>query len=407
MSHMPQSFRPTNQPPSSHSWRGSSQAWVGYTVIAVLCSAGVWGVIFGLRSPSTTTTTTSSTNDTDTKTVSNPVEKSTAAPVKDPPLPSPPPTGGDRTTSLVIQDLTVGRGAVARSGDVIKVHYVGTLVDGKEFDSSKKHGNEPFKFDLGKGRVIKGWDQGVLGMREGGKRKLTVPPHLGYGARSIGTIPPNATMTFEVELVEIEKKAGEEPRAKPADGGDPHGGSYSLEEATQDLPGKGKLIAEIDTSQGRMTCQLIEDNAPNTVANFIGLATGKRTWKDPTSNQWVNRPAYNGTTFHRVIKSFMIQGGDPKGTGSGEPGYTIKDENTSAKHDRAGLLCMANRGPNTNGAQFFITDAAAPHIDNGYTVFGDCTPLNVVHDIAGVKTGPMDRPETPVTIKNVTISRLP
>jgi peptidyl-prolyl cis-trans isomerase A (cyclophilin A) len=119
----------------------------------------------------------------------------------------------------------------------------------------------------------------------------------------------------------------------------------------------------------------------------------------------VNKPAYDGTTFHRVIKGFMIQGGDPKGNGTGEPGYVIPDEIWSgAKHDRAGLLCMANRGKNTNGAQFFITDAAAPHLDGGYTIFGECQPEQVVHDIAGVSVSG-ERPTQPVTIKSVTISR--
>jgi peptidyl-prolyl cis-trans isomerase A (cyclophilin A) len=189
-------------------------------------------------------------------------------------------------------------------------------------------------------------------------------------------------------------------------GGDPLEGSYSLAEATKDLPGKGPIVAKIDTSKGVLQCKLFDDKAPVTVANFIGLATGKRPWKDPNSGEWVKKPAYNGTGFHRIIKGFMIQGGDPKGNGSGEPGYVIKDEIwDGAVHDRAGLLCMANRGPNTNGAQFFITDAAAAHLDRGYTIFGECAPVEVVHDIANVPTGMQDKPQTPVTIKSVTISR--
>ncbi|MCL2777680.1 MAG: peptidylprolyl isomerase [Polyangiaceae bacterium] len=189
-------------------------------------------------------------------------------------------------------------------------------------------------------------------------------------------------------------------------GGDPHGGNFTLAEATKDLKGSGAIVAAIDTSKGTLQCRLYDDKAPITVANFIGLATGKRTWKEPSSGQWVNKPAYDGTTFHRVIKGFMIQGGDPKGNGTGEPGYVIKDEIwAGAKHDRAGLLCMANRGPNTNGAQFFITDAAAPNLDGNYTIFGECEPTRVVHDIASVPTDPRDKPTTPVTIKSVTVSR--
>jgi peptidyl-prolyl cis-trans isomerase A (cyclophilin A) len=188
--------------------------------------------------------------------------------------------------------------------------------------------------------------------------------------------------------------------------GDPLNGSFSLADATKDLPGKGSIVAKIDTSKGALQCKLYDDKAPITVANFIGLATGKRPWKDPNTGKWVTRPAYDGTGFHRIIKGFMIQGGDPKGNGSGEPGYTIKDEIwEGAKHDRAGLLAMANRGPNTNGAQFFIMDAAAAHLDGGYTIFGDCAPVEVVHDIASVPTGMQDKPVTPVTIKSVTISR--
>jgi peptidyl-prolyl cis-trans isomerase A (cyclophilin A) len=189
-------------------------------------------------------------------------------------------------------------------------------------------------------------------------------------------------------------------------GSDPLNGSFTMADATKDLPGKGPIVAKIDTSKGALQCKLLDDKAPVTVANFIGLATGKRAWKDPNSGQWVNRPAYDGTGFHRIIKGFMIQGGDPKGNGSGEPGYVIKDELwDGAKHDRAGLLCMANRGPNTNGAQFFITDAAAAHLDTSYTIFGECAPVEVVHDIANVPTGMQDKPQTPVTIKSITISR--
>lgn len=188
--------------------------------------------------------------------------------------------------------------------------------------------------------------------------------------------------------------------------GDPLDGKYTLADATKDLKGQGAIVAKIETSKGTLQCKLYDDKAPVTVANFIGLATGKRPWKDPTTKEWVTKPAYDGTTFHRVIKGFMIQGGDPAGNGSGEPGYVIKDEVwDGAKHDRAGLLCMANRGPNTNGAQFFITDAKAEHLDGGYTIFGECAPVDVVHDIANVPTAPGDRPLTPVTIKSVTISR--
>jgi peptidyl-prolyl cis-trans isomerase A (cyclophilin A) len=186
-------------------------------------------------------------------------------------------------------------------------------------------------------------------------------------------------------------------------------GRFSMADATAGLPGSGPLVATIKTSVGDLRCSLDERHAPTTVANFVGLARGVRPWKNPDSGVWENRPAYDGTTFHRIIKGFMIQGGDPTGTGTGEPGYTIPDEPwAGAAHDRAGLLCMANRGPDTNGMQFFITDAATPHLDRGrtaYTIFGECSPVSVVHAIANVPVGVADRPTTPVRIVSVTISR--
>jgi peptidyl-prolyl cis-trans isomerase A (cyclophilin A) len=310
--------------------------------------------------------------------------------------------------ALKSEDLVVGTGAEATSGDSVKVHYVGTLTTGSEFDSSRKHG-EPFAFRLGAGEVIKGWDQGVAGMKVGGKRKLTVPPNLGYGARgSPPVIPANATLIFEVELLDVTKGGAPAAhgRGEPAPSADdPLKGNFSLADATKNLKGTGALTAKIETSLGTLTCRLFDDKAPVTVANFIGLATGERTWRDPTGT-WVNKPAYHGTTFHRVIKGFMIQGGDPRGNGTGEPGYVIKDEIwEGGKHDRIGLLCMANRGHNTNGAQFFITEEPRPNLDGNYTIFGECSPAQVIHDIAKVPTDASDKPETPVTIKSVTISR--
>jgi FKBP-type peptidyl-prolyl cis-trans isomerase len=122
------------------------------------------------------------------------------------PTPTPAQPAPDPNAKLEINDLVVGKGAEAKSGDTVKVHYVGTLTNGDKFDSSRDRG-QPFVFELGKGRVIKGWDEGVVGMKEGGKRKLTIPPHLGYGARGAGDkIPPNSTLVFEVELLEVVKK---------------------------------------------------------------------------------------------------------------------------------------------------------------------------------------------------------
>ena len=213
---------------------------------------------------------------------------------------------------------------------------------------------------------------------------------------------PKEPPVQKAEASETPKFPGVSKPGKP--GGDPMGGKFTLEQATAGLPGQGELSATLSTSKGKLTCKLYSDKAPNTVANFVGLARGKRPWKSP-SGEWVERPAYDGTTFHRIIKGFMIQGGDAHGTGRGDPGYVIPDEVwPGARHDRRGLLCMANRGPNTNGAQFFILDGPAPHLDSGYTIFGECGPGAVIQALASVPTRG-DRPEEPPTITKVEITR--
>jgi peptidyl-prolyl cis-trans isomerase A (cyclophilin A) len=197
------------------------------------------------------------------------------------------------------------------------------------------------------------------------------------------------------------------PAPQPASPGDPLAGKFTLEDATKDLPGQGtQLVASLETELGTLECQLYSDKAPNTVANFVGLARGIRDWQDP-DGKWVKRPAYDGTTFHRVIKGFMIQGGDPTGTGAGQPGYVINDEIwEGGKHDQRGLLCMANRGPNTNGAQFFILDAPAPHLTRAksYTIFGKCAPEAVIEKLASVEVRG-DHSVSPTKIKHVKILR--
>ncbi len=190
----------------------------------------------------------------------------------------------------------------------------------------------------------------------------------------------------------------------PASPGDPLQGKFTLDDAVAGLPPGKQIVATIETSMGNLECKLFDDKAPITVANFVGLARGIRPWKTPAGT-WEKKPAYDGTVFHRIIKGFMIQGGDAKKNGSGEAGYVIPDEVwPGAKHDRAGLLCMANRGPNTNSAQFFITDAAAAHLDRGYTIFGECGPVDTIHKIASTDVRG-DRPQTPPDITKVTITR--
>ena len=174
---------------------------------------------------------------------------------------------------------------------------------------------------------------------------------------------------------------------------------------TKSIPGKGDLIATIKTSVGTVRCQLLGDKAPMTVANFVGLATGKKPWLDPkTGKLQKNKPYYDGLIFHRVIPDFMIQGGDPTGTGSGGPGYQFGDETSVDVKMAPGVLAMANAGPSTNGSQFFITEGTPSYLDGKHTIFGTCKPLDVVGKIARVKRDSSDRPETAVKMK-VTISR--
>src|ERR1035441_3343194 len=134
----------------------------------------------------------------------------------------------------------------------------------------------------------------------------------------------------------------------------------------------------MDTSMGRITCQFYQKQAPKAVANFIGLAEGTQEWTDPTTHQKHHKPFFNGTIFHRVIPEFMIQGGDPTGTGMGDPGYAFKDEfDPSLNFDQPGRLAMANSGPNTNGSQFFITEQGYDSLNQHYTLFGQCDEASV------------------------------
>jgi peptidyl-prolyl cis-trans isomerase A (cyclophilin A) len=166
------------------------------------------------------------------------------------------------------------------------------------------------------------------------------------------------------------------------------------------------LHAHFTTSLGRFTILLFEEDAPRTVANFVGLAEGTKEFVDPNSGRKATRPFYDGQIFHRVIDGFMIQGGDPLGKGTGGPGYNFADEfSPKRRHHAAGVLSMANAGPNTNGSQFFITLAATPWLDNRHSVFGEVVEgLDVVKAIGRTPTK-NDRPVTPVTIESVRIER--
>lgn len=163
----------------------------------------------------------------------------------------------------------------------------------------------------------------------------------------------------------------------------------------------------MDTSMGRITCQFFQKQAPTAVANFIGLATGTKDWVDPRTEKKVHgKPYYDNTTFHRVIPEFMVQGGDPTGTGMGDPGYSFNDEfDPNLNFDVAGRLAMANSGPNTNGSQFFVTEVPVESLNQHYTIFGQCdeSSVLVVKTIARVQRDSNDKPLEPVLLKKVTI----
>ena len=171
---------------------------------------------------------------------------------------------------------------------------------------------------------------------------------------------------------------------------------------------KSNPVAIFDTTAGKLTCTLFPDKAPRTVENFIGLATGSVRWKDPkTGKMMEHTPLYDGTIFHRVIPNFMIQGGDPLGTGTGSPGYAFDDEFSDLKFDVPGRLAMANSGPGTNGSQFFITEVPTPWLDGKHTIFGQCDDASVelVKKIAREPADPRNNlPEHPVKVNHISIS---
>jgi peptidyl-prolyl cis-trans isomerase A (cyclophilin A) len=167
------------------------------------------------------------------------------------------------------------------------------------------------------------------------------------------------------------------------------------------------LTATLRTNQGTVHIRLFPDQAPKTVRNFVDLAEGSREWTDPRTRNQVHDKLYDGTIFHRVIPQFMIQGGDPLGTGTGGPGYKFGDEiHPDLRFDRPYLLAMANAGPGTNGSQFFITVVPTPHLNGKHTIFGEVIDgSDVVDRISQVQTGRNDRPVQDVVIESVSIER--
>ena len=183
-------------------------------------------------------------------------------------------------------------------------------------------------------------------------------------------------------------------------------GTTSSEQHSATEKAASEPTAVIETTAGNINCTLFPDKAPIGVANFIGLSNGTKEWTDPKTGKTMKGvPLYNGTIFHRVIPNFMIQGGDPEGTGTGDPGYKFKNEVSSdLTFDAPGRLAYANAGPNTNGSQFFITEVPYPSLNGHYTIFGQCEDLDVVKKIARLARDPRnDKPYDPPKILRIKI----
>jgi peptidyl-prolyl cis-trans isomerase A (cyclophilin A) len=234
------------------------------------------------------------------------------------------------------------------------------------------------------------------------------PPPAAEPAKAAEATPPAAEEPASSSPAAPEAQAAEPPQAADDEPRPPT--AADLETYVKDLAGKGPLKAIFETTHGKITCELFEQKVPMTVANFVGLARGLKPFRDPKTGAVEKRPFYDGIVFHRVIPDFMVQSGDPLGQGVGGPGYRFNDEfDPSLRHDRPGILSMANAGPGTNGSQFFITERPTPHLDMRHSVFGACKEVDVIKKMARVDKDPNDptgsRPKTPVVIKRLTIRR--
>lgn len=234
--------------------------------------------------------------------------------------------------------------------------------------------------------------------------------HKGSAAASSG--PPPSQPSPDPSPASRAAKTDPPPSQPAATGGDVRKPTKDdLAAYTKDIPGNGKLVATIETSMGAFHCELFGDKAPMTVANFVGLATGKKPWTNPkTGSVETGKPYFEGLTFHRVIPGFMIQGGDPTGTGAGGPGYSFQDEFADGSTMGPGALAMANagKGPDgggTNGSQFFIMEGSRPDLVGRHTIFGQCKEVDLVKKITGVPRGPDDKPNSPVTIQKVSLAK--
>ena len=263
-------------------------------------------------------------------------------------------------TELVVTDLVVGDGDVVEAGDTITVHYVGVLsADGTEFDSSYDRG-QPFELVIGVGQVIPGWDQGLIGMREGGRRRLDIPSDLAYGDQGGGPIPPGAALTFVVDVIQPPPPPTLAPQADAADCPAPDGSSEQRRQFDAYPPTcidvTKTYTAEVVTNFGTFVVELDPQRAPLTVNNFVVLA---------------RYHYFDGTECHRAIPDFVVQCGDPTATGTGGPGYRFADELPGPGEYVIGSLAMANSGPDTNGSQFFvITGDNGAALPPSYSLFG-------------------------------------
>jgi cyclophilin family peptidyl-prolyl cis-trans isomerase/FKBP-type peptidyl-prolyl cis-trans isomerase len=310
----------------------------------------------------------------------------------------------EQPTELVITDLVEGEGEPAKEGDTVTVHYVGVLSeDGTEFDNSWDRG-QPYPVTLGTGSVIQGWEDGLIGVKAGGRRQLDIPAELAYGESGSGSvIPPGAALSFVIDVVSIEAAPPEPTLAPMADAADcpATDGSAEQQQEFSEYPptcidATKTYTAEIVTNLGDMTIELFADKAPITVNSFVTLA---------------RYHYFDGISCHRIIPGFVAQCGDPTGTGSGGPGYEFADELPEAGEYEIGSLAMANAGPDTNGSQFFIiTGDNGTTLPPNYTLFGKVTEgLDTTVpalDAAG-NPDPASNgvpPLEPVTIESITIT---
>ena len=264
-------------------------------------------------------------------------------------------------TELVVTDIVEGDGDIVEAGDTITVHYVGVLTaDGTEFDNSWDVG-QTFDLVIGVGQVIPGWDQGLLGMRQGGRRQLDIPADLAYGDQGGGPIPPGAALTFVVDVLVPPPPPTLAPQADAADC-PPVDGSDEQRQQFDEYPPTCIDItktstATIETNFGPIVVELDAERAPITVNSFVTLARYRY---------------FDGTECHRAIPGFVVQCGDPTATGTGGPGYDFSDELPEAGEYQIGSLAMANSGPDTNGSQFFIiTGDQGVALPPQYSLFGD------------------------------------